>query len=227
MNIKDFRGKIEELLKQVDTIIKDSGDEYTVLKYEDEEYGFIDFVSLVDKDEKVFYFDADYSLMNSTLLIEESPCIKLPKILTEPYSLVKEREEKWQNAIRKEYVKNNQLELRAWHKDLELMEKVEELNLNFGSCRTENYNENIKNFILMRFTGLYDCNGTKIYEGDIVDSGGNNNVCYEVRFIANRGIIAFCDDELDMFIPLDDISQSFKENCQVIGNVYQHSELLK
>ena len=73
---------------------------------------------------------------------------------------------------------------------------------------------------LGQFTGLYDCDGKEIYEGDILDFNG---LTVEVRFV--RGAFAFLvngylDDELygdcrtDLF-------------AKVIGNVYENPELLK
>ena len=80
------------------------------------------------------------------------------------------------------------------------------------------------NFKLMQFTGLHDKNGKEIYEGDIVQILGGE---YEQGFYEWDEKIQIKDLIYDGFNLIMTISQIGNQAIEVIGNIYENSELLK
>lgn len=127
-----------------------------------------------------------------------------------------------------------EIKFRAW--DTKHREMIEEIKIfpeynwlvqsdNDALCERERASEN--QLILMQYTGLKDRNGTEIYEGDIVRINipvdENNplitNGIFQVIF--DKGM--FC-----IFIPEGNypLSDYLHQDCEVIGNIYEHPELL-
>lgn len=73
-------------------------------------------------------------------------------------------------------------------------------------------------FILMQFTGLKDCNGKEIYEGDIIEIEDDLNVRGIVRYDEESAM--FMEDEFSLF-------EILNAGCsiKVIGNIYENPEL--
>ena len=79
-----------------------------------------------------------------------------------------------------------------------------------------------------QFTGLYDCNGNKIYEGDIVE-WEKDGLMYVVRFW--RGMffasVQECNEGILGGFPLHALTEYEYRKCKIVGNIFENSELLK
>lgn len=82
----------------------------------------------------------------------------------------------------------------------------------------------INSVIIEQFTGLLDCNGVKIFEGDIVrDHNGIGEVQYSDKKAAFK--VNYHDGFAKWFIDYN--LKGERESIEVIGNIHQNSELLK
>lgn len=82
-------------------------------------------------------------------------------------------------------------------------------------------------FILMQYTGLKDCKGKEIYEGDVLrydcwyHPEGKITHEGEIRFNMGNGAfgVEYGDGEFHYFG-----SMVYESACEIIGNIYENSE---
>jgi uncharacterized phage protein (TIGR01671 family) len=120
---------------------------------------------------------------------------------------------------------NREIKFRAWDESCNKMRGLDGVKDCFGMRSDGKTNDD---FILMQFTGLKDKNGKDIYEGDIVEDKE-----------LGRGIVVFqigCffmmyDADTNMeFLGLksDEFGRLQKKRIvEVIGNIYEHKNLLE
>ncbi|PHC36759.1 hypothetical protein COF09_28780 [Bacillus toyonensis] len=120
---------------------------------------------------------------------------------------------------------------RAWHKEKKCWISLHNNGYSFNPNNGQIYYEglNITSRIdLMQYTGLKDKNGKEIYEGDIVrvnkltfENAGPLPENLVVKFYSGMFQL-FRDDEY-----LYGLHLMYIEDGEVIGNIYEHPELLK
>lgn len=137
---------------------------------------------------------------------------------------------------------SREIKFRAWEKKRKIMIPFEPLFLSdTGGFRTpENYRleasideseviietggyihddfaqgMNDDEYVLMQFTGLLDKNGKEIYEGDILQG---------LKSFNDNGIIVI---DKKMFGGILQMDEEQDKTVEIIGNIYENSELLK
>jgi len=78
----------------------------------------------------------------------------------------------------------------------------------------------IEDYIIMQWIGLNDKNGNLIFEGDILKSDEWNPKIYQVGF--NRGAFCFYNKNDDYYNDC-----KYLDKFEIIGNIYEHPQLLK
>lgn len=119
---------------------------------------------------------------------------------------------------------NRQIKFRAWDK---VKSKMQD-NVGFSPWQENRYTgQEIyigpanENYVLMQFTGLLDKNGKEIWEGDVVQQGVNKGaVEYRISndngYPINGWVAVWGGEWLNIW----------PETFEVIGNVYEHPNLL-
>ena len=85
----------------------------------------------------------------------------------------------------------------------------------------------VENVELSQYTGLKDKDGVEIFEGDIVRSGYDE--VYQIKYMGDRGYPAF-DVVPDIAADCNGLSyllDGSEDGLEVIGNIYENSELLE
>lgn len=137
-----------------------------------------------------------------------------------------------------------EIKFRAWNKEDKKMYKVVRIEKSiYGYCEVDNLlicgleaDEHLKetdvrvsyDYELMQYTGLKDCKGKEVYEGDIVKykAGTDEGIGY-IKFEFSCFMIYWTNNKTFN----DSFSSMFYTQCsseiEVIGNIYEHPELLR
>ena len=111
-----------------------------------------------------------------------------------------------------------EIKFRAWSNELGMSESTTLLDLIRHQTDFDEFE------IYLQYTGLKDKNGTEIYEGDIVKF---ENVFSKKPFIGKLRYYAGTKPIIDNGENAVDIAECNNHDLEVLGNIYQNSELLE
>ena len=122
-----------------------------------------------------------------------------------------------------------EIKFRAWLKEHKTKVNVAEIDINhqliyhYGFDDFEGNFENFNSIELLQYTGLKDKNENEIYEGDILfESFGERY--YKVIFENGSFRAEFKGDFDEYSFDLMDV---VAHRCEVVGNIYENSKLIK
>lgn len=120
-----------------------------------------------------------------------------------------------------------EIKFRAWDKQDHKLRSVATLDLSGSQRKVLMFGGKMrwsKNIELMQYTGLLDKNGKEIYEGDIVRyDDGEEYFDYFVRFKE----CAYWLMEMSGPSTCGRLKPEDRQQLEIIGNIYENSELLK
>lgn len=120
------------------------------------------------------------------------------------------------------------IKFRAWDKVQDAMVNFDIYNVPPYVGQTHLEGEKFeRKYELMQCTGLKDKNGTEIYEGDIVRLQSVDGVDYNAQIVFKDGGFCAIDGAIDNFAVSRYNLTIFDLEITVIGNIYEHYELLE
>ncbi len=118
----------------------------------------------------------------------------------------------------------NEIKFRAWSKRYEYIfevTKIEFEKIIYGDKPETSFRWNTCE--LIQFTGLKDKNGKEIFEGDIVELGLQQ---VEDKILKSRVVVKYKKYGFYPFVDFNDWTIKEEKLIEVIGNIYENSELL-
>jgi len=129
------------------------------------------------------------------------------------------------------------IKFRAWRFGTRVLSRVQRLELDNGrivgallyDTADKEFRVPIDDFVLMQYTGLKDKNGKEIYEGDIVSQNFIGKIIGVIAYSTNTQFRIFYKQKVGIIKKRkEEFSQRIlTKNCEVIGNIYEHPELLE
>lgn len=118
-----------------------------------------------------------------------------------------------------------EIKFRAWMEQHKVMQVI------FDSTTQESWFIPNTNLPIMQYTGLKDSSGREIYEGDIVQKAGNRYLikwCDKTARYVVEVLKAYALLVRGVEFPLwQYVEENGQVNLEVIGNIYEHPELLE